>query len=96
MNVDDLILISVDDHVIEPPDLFKGRLADRFLDRAPRIEHTPDGADYWRFGNSMVPNVALNAVAGRPKEEYGIEPQSLDEIRPGCFAEIHPCLQLSS
>src|SRR5580700_879673 len=85
MNVDDLILISVDDHVIEPPDLFKGRLADRFLDRAPRIEHTPDGADYWRFGNSMVPNVALNAVAGRPKEEYGIEPQSLSEIRPGCY-----------
>jgi predicted TIM-barrel fold metal-dependent hydrolase len=85
MNVDDLILISVDDHVIEPPDLFKGRLADRFLDRAPRIEHTPDGADYWRFGNSMVPNVALNAVAGRPKEEYGIEPQSLEEIRPGCY-----------
>jgi len=85
MNADDLILISVDDHVIEPPDLFKGRLPARFLDRAPRIEQTPDGADVWRFGNSMVPNVALNAVAGRPKEEYGIEPQSLLEIRPGCY-----------
>ena len=85
MNADDLILISVDDHVIEPPDLFDGRLPARFLDRAPRIEHTPDGADVWRFGNSMVPNVALNAVAGRPKEEYGIEPQSLEEIRPGCY-----------
>ncbi|OBB34892.1 amidohydrolase family protein, partial [Mycobacterium sp. 852002-51961_SCH5331710] len=31
------------------------------------------------------PNVALNAVAGRPKEEYGLEPQGLDEIRPGCW-----------
>ncbi|CAI7973554.1 putative TIM-barrel fold metal-dependent hydrolase [Frankia sp. Hr75.2] len=28
---------------------------------------------------------ALNAVAGRPKEEYGLEPQSLDEVRPGCY-----------
>ena len=28
----------------------------------------------------MIPNVALNAVAGRPKEEYGLEPQGLDEI----------------
>ncbi|PQP55192.1 amidohydrolase, partial [Mycolicibacterium austroafricanum] len=28
---------------------------------------------------------ALNAVAGRPKEEYGLEPQGLDEIRPGCW-----------
>ena len=33
----------------------------------------------------MIPNVALNAVAGRPKEEYGLEPQGLDEIRPGCY-----------
>ena len=88
MNVDDLILISVDDHVIEPPDMFEGRLPDRFKDRAPRIERGPDGADFWRFGKAVVPNVALNAIAGRPKEEYGIEPQSLDEVRPGCF-NIH-------
>ena len=27
----------------------------------------------------------LSAVAGRPKEEYGLEPQGLDEIRPGCW-----------
>ena len=33
----------------------------------------------------VIPNVALNAVAGRPKEEYGLEPQGLDEIRKGCF-----------
>jgi hypothetical protein len=33
----------------------------------------------------VIPNVALNAVAGRPKEEYGIEPAGLDEIRPGCW-----------
>jgi hypothetical protein len=33
----------------------------------------------------VIPNVALNAVAGRPKEEYGLEPQGLDEIRAGCY-----------
>ncbi|WP_405522203.1 ATP-binding cassette domain-containing protein [Streptomyces canus] len=32
-----------------------------------------------------IGNAALNAVAGRPKEEYGMEPQGLDEIRPGCY-----------
>ena len=31
---------------------------------------------------------ALNAVAGRPREEYGLEPQSLDEVRPGCY-DVH-------
>jgi predicted TIM-barrel fold metal-dependent hydrolase len=33
-------------------------------------------------------NVALNAVAGRPLDEYGFEPTSMDEIRPGCY-DIH-------
>ena len=33
----------------------------------------------------MIPNVGLNAVAGRPKEEYGVEPTAFDEMRPGCY-----------
>ena len=82
---EELILISVDDHIIEPPDLFDAHLPERFKADAPRIVRRDDGADVWRFGEVEVPNVALNAVAGRPKEEYGVEPQSLEEIRPGCF-----------
>jgi predicted TIM-barrel fold metal-dependent hydrolase len=85
MQIDDLILVSVDDHIIEPPDLFVGHLPSKYEDRAPRIERTPHGADVWRFGEVVVPNVALNAVAGRPKDEYGLEPQALEEIRPGCW-----------
>ena len=26
MRLDDMILVSVDDHVVEPPDMFDGRL----------------------------------------------------------------------
>ena len=36
MNVDDLILISVDDHLIEPPDLFVNHLDAKYL--RPRAE----------------------------------------------------------
>ena len=36
----------------------------------------------------VMETAALNAVAGRPKEEYGLEPQSLDEVRPGCY-DVH-------
>ena len=82
---EDLTLISVDDHIIEPPNLFDAHLPERYKADAPRIVRRADGADVWRFGEVEVPNVALNAVAGRPKEEYGVEPQSLDEIRPGCY-----------
>ncbi|HSA49719.1 MAG TPA: amidohydrolase family protein [Yinghuangia sp.] len=85
MNQDDLILISIDDHVIEPPDMFEGRLPAKYADDAPRVVRLDNGADVWRFRDTVIPNVALNAVAGRPKEEYGLEPQALDEIRPGCW-----------
>ncbi|MGI8329397.1 amidohydrolase family protein [Actinomadura scrupuli] len=50
--------------------------------------HRDDGTDVWKFRDAVIPNVALNAVAGRPKEEYGLEPQGLDEIRPGCY-DVH-------
>ncbi|BBY59942.1 amidohydrolase family protein [Mycolicibacterium sarraceniae] len=85
MRKEDMILISVDDHIVEPPDMFKNHLPKKYIDDAPRLVHNPDGSDMWRFRDIVIPNVALNAVAGRPKEEYGLEPQGLDEIRPGCF-----------
>ncbi len=85
MNKEDMILISVDDHIVEPPDMFKNHLPTKYIDDAPRLVHNPDGSDMWKFRDTVIPNVALNAVAGRPKEEYGLEPQGLDEIRPGCY-----------
>src|SRR3982074_2539384 len=80
-----MILISVDDHIIEPPAMFLNHLPDKYKLDAPRLVHNPDGSDVWTFRDIVIPNVALNAVAGRPKEEYGLEPQGLDEIRPGCY-----------
>ncbi len=85
MTKDDMILISVDDHIVEPPDMFKNHLPKKYADEAPRLVHNPDGSDSWQFRDVVIPNVALNSVAGRPKEEYGLEPQGLDEIRPGCW-----------
>jgi predicted TIM-barrel fold metal-dependent hydrolase len=81
----DMILISVDDHIIEPPDMFANHLPSKYLDDAPRLVHMDNGADVWKFRDRVIPNVALNAVAGRPKDEYGLEPEGLDEIRPGCY-----------
>jgi predicted TIM-barrel fold metal-dependent hydrolase len=49
------------------------------------VVKNPDGSDVWTFEGSVIPNIGLNAVAGRPREEYGIEPTAFDEIRPGCW-----------
>jgi predicted TIM-barrel fold metal-dependent hydrolase len=85
MEVDDLILVSVDDHVVEPPDVFAHRLPARWRDRAPRVVRKPDGTDVWVWDGQQIPNIGLNAVAGRPPEEYGMEPTSFDQLRPGCY-----------
>ena len=38
MEIADLILVSVDDHLIEPPDMFVHHIAPRFKDRAPAVK----------------------------------------------------------
>src|SRR3954471_19879601 len=88
MRIDDMIMVSVDDHVVEPPDMFKNHLPDRWKDQAPVVVQKEDGTDVWRFEGRDIPNIGLNAVAGRPPEEYGMEPTSFDEIRRGCY-DIH-------
>ena len=60
----------------------------KFADRAPRVEHTDAGDDVWIFDGQTIPNIGLNAVAGRPKEEYGVNPTAFDEMRAGCF-DVH-------
>ena len=40
------------------------------------------------FEGQEATNVGLNAVAGRPPDEYGVEPTKFSEMRPGCF-DIH-------
>ena len=35
MELEDLILVSVDDHVVEPPGMFEGRLPAKFADQFP-------------------------------------------------------------
>ncbi len=88
MRAEDLILVSVDDHVVEPPDLFEGRLSKKAAALAPRVEKLPDGTDSWVFEGSPMPNVGLNAVAGRDPLEYGLDPTSFDQMRKGCY-DIH-------
>ncbi len=84
MEMDDLILVSVDDHVIEPPNMFEDFMPAKYLDRAPRLI-TDDVGEKWVFGEGEARNVGLNAVAGRVPEEYGLEPTTFKEIRIGCF-----------
>lgn len=82
------LVISADDHIVEPPDTFEGRVPGRFADRAPKVISTDDGAETWEYDGQRFPNVGFNAVVGRPISEYGFEPARFDEMRRGAW-DIH-------
>jgi predicted TIM-barrel fold metal-dependent hydrolase len=88
VELENLVLVSVDDHAVEPPHVFEGRLPARYADAAPRLVRRDDGSDVWLYEGKEIVNIGLNAVAGRPPEEYGMEPTSFDELRDGCW-DIH-------
>ncbi|MBV9410105.1 MAG: amidohydrolase, partial [Acidimicrobiia bacterium] len=76
---------SVDDHLIEPPDLFEGRLPAALQDRAPRIVNMGNGKQAWDYEGNLYPNIGLNAVVGRPKDEWSMDAANFDEMRKGCW-----------
>jgi predicted TIM-barrel fold metal-dependent hydrolase len=78
-------IISVDDHLIEPPDLFEGRLPAALQADAPRIVEDEAGSQAWIFEDRLYSNVGLNAVVGRPQAEWSMDPARFDQMRPGCF-----------
>jgi predicted TIM-barrel fold metal-dependent hydrolase len=81
-------VISVDDHIVEPPDTFEGRLPAKLADRAPRVVEKDGGAEVWVYDGQEFPNVGFNAVVGRPVSEYSFEPSRFDEMRRGAW-DIH-------
>ena len=88
MQAEDLILVSVDDHVVEPPDMFKNHTPAKWRDSMPRSIKGAGGNDVWVFEGREIPNIGLNAVAGRPPEDYNMDVTSYDQIRRGTY-DIH-------
>lgn len=84
MHMDDMVLVSVDDHAVEPRDMFERHVPARFKDKAPRNIRLGT-RDRWVFEDSFVPMIGMNAVAGRPRHEYGMEAGSFDEMREAAW-----------
>src|SRR5262245_66499815 len=73
-------VISVDDHLVEPPDVFEGRLPAKFADRAPRVVVTDDGDQEWEFDGVRYPQMGFNALAGRVnRDDHTYEPARYDQ-----------------
>ncbi|QWF22139.1 amidohydrolase [Nocardioides sp. LMS-CY] len=81
-------MISVDDHMVEPPNTFEGRMPAKFVDQAPRVVDK-EGADVWIYDGKELPNVGFNAVVGRPVDEWSFEPARFTDMRRGAWDIDH-------
>ncbi|HEX4529907.1 MAG TPA: amidohydrolase family protein [Acidimicrobiia bacterium] len=91
MRTEDLILVSVDDHVVEPPSLaeyLEDHVPAKFKARVPRVVRRENGTDAWLIEGQEIASFGLNAVQGRPRESWGADPASFDQVRPGTF-DVH-------
>ena len=89
---DDMHLISVDDHLVEPPTLWSDRLPAKFAEAGPHvidepIEGMPDQppSNVWLYEGNRFPQIGLNAVAGKDPTDYGTEPMRYSDMIPGCY-----------
>ena len=81
-------MISVDDHLVEPPETFEGRMPSRFKDLGPRVIEEEDGSQVWLIEDRKIPNAGANAQVGRPYSEYSREPTRFDQMRRGAW-DVH-------
>lgn len=81
-------IISVDDHLVEPPDMFEGRLPAALQGRAPKVVTNERGHEVWEFEGQRFTQVGMNAVAGRSKSMKNLEPTRFSDMRRGCW-DIH-------
>ncbi len=56
----------------------------KFKDRAPHVIER-DGREMWVWDGGAEMTMGLNAVAGKPREQWGLEPARFDDMIPGCY-----------
>jgi predicted TIM-barrel fold metal-dependent hydrolase len=77
-------MVSVDDHVLEPPNVWQDRVPARYRDAAPHMVQT-DAGEFWKYEDRLVPTGMLAAAAGKSKEEFTPDAISYAEMLPGCY-----------
>ncbi len=82
-----LTLFSCNDHIVEPADMFDGRMPAKLADRAPRME-IADGFMTWHFeGKASWPIGALLSYVGLP-DGWTERRITWEDMRPGCYDPV--------
>jgi predicted TIM-barrel fold metal-dependent hydrolase len=77
-------MISVDDHVLEPPHVWHDRLPAKYRDAGPKVMYE-NGDEFWQYEGKKFPMSGLSAVAGKKTDEISPHALSFADMRPGCY-----------
>src|SRR5215469_1285709 len=80
-------IISSDNHVYEPPELWTSRVEAKFKDRAPRVVRLEDEGDWWLCDGYKMVGAFAGAQTGRRFEtpEKLSRKDLLENVRPGGY-----------
>jgi predicted TIM-barrel fold metal-dependent hydrolase len=81
-------LISVDDHLIEPPNVWKDRLPSRYVEAGPRVRESEDGSQVWEYQGNRYATLGLAAVAGRPADQIHNDPTRYEDMIRGAYDPV--------
>ena len=92
MRIEDMILVSIDDHVIEPRDMFERHVPEKYKDDAPEVVTNDEGVEQWLFQGATAGSMGLNAVVTLAQVRLGDGPDELrrDASRRVRRARAHP------
>ena len=78
---------SVDDHIVEPADVWSSRVPAKYRDAAPHVVED-NGREVWVFEDRRTLTMGLNAVAGKPRDQWTMEPARFTDMIPGCYDPV--------
>jgi predicted TIM-barrel fold metal-dependent hydrolase len=76
-------VVSVDDHAIEPIDLFQDRIPSTLKDDAPRLVVDGEGVPFWLIDDVPFAVTMRDGPFGHPGDEWSWQPMKPSEFREG-------------
>jgi predicted TIM-barrel fold metal-dependent hydrolase len=84
---EDCWIVSVDDHVVEPPHVWQTRVSAKLRDDAPLVVPLEDGSA-WRYEGRAHPIHGMLAVVNKPPSQWTAAPVNFDDFPPGAYDPV--------
>jgi predicted TIM-barrel fold metal-dependent hydrolase len=79
-------IVDADCHILEPPEIWKNWLPEKYVDKAPKLVKDAQGGDAWLTAVGGEPDpIGLVATPGMPFDEFRWFGVTYEEARSGCY-----------